>query len=207
MRRGRMRLEVSGGFWLLVAWLNYLDGQGLVPLALLACGLHELGHWFVLSLLGAEVRAVRLTAVGAEMEAARALSYGGEMLATLAGPGVNLALALVFCRLPGGQAFAGLNLVLACFNLLPVGRLDGGRTLRCLLSWLWGPGAALRAGRWLDRALTGGLVLFGALSTCLGGGVTLLLTAGWLFSGLEWEKTGKRTCHPGRKRVKWAYRM
>lgn len=43
MRLGRV--EVTGGFLLLTAWLNYLDRQGVVPLALLACALHELGHW------------------------------------------------------------------------------------------------------------------------------------------------------------------
>ena len=35
MRLGRV--EVTGGFLLLTAWLNYLDRQGVVPLALLAC--------------------------------------------------------------------------------------------------------------------------------------------------------------------------
>ena len=65
MRLGRV--EVTGGFLLLTAWLNYLDRQGVVPLALLACALHELGHWAALRALGARVRRVRLTAVGAEM--------------------------------------------------------------------------------------------------------------------------------------------
>ena len=37
MRLGRV--EVTGGFLLLTAWLNYLDRQGVVPLALLACAL------------------------------------------------------------------------------------------------------------------------------------------------------------------------
>ena len=78
MRLGRV--EVTGGFLLLTAWLNYLDRQGVVPLALLACALHELGHWAALRALGARVRRVRLTAVGAEMEVDRTLSYGGEPL-------------------------------------------------------------------------------------------------------------------------------
>ena len=33
------RVEVTGGFLLLAAWLNYLDRQGIVPLALLSCAL------------------------------------------------------------------------------------------------------------------------------------------------------------------------
>ena len=56
MRMRLGRVEVTGGFLLLTAWLNYLDRQGVVPLALLACALHELGHWAALRALGARVR-------------------------------------------------------------------------------------------------------------------------------------------------------
>ena len=104
--------------------VNYLDRQGIVLLALLSCALHELGHLLVLRLLGVRVRRLSITAVGAEMETDRSLSYGGEILAALAGPLVNLVLALTFCRFSRGWVFAGLNLVLCCFNLLPVGRLE-----------------------------------------------------------------------------------
>ena len=177
------RVEVTGGALLLWAWLNYLDGQGIVPLALLACVLHELGHLLAVRLAGGRVRRMSITAVGAEMEVDRALSYGKEALAAAAGPGVNLALALVFCRLPGGGMFAGLNLALACFNLLPVGRLDGGRLLRCLLAWLLGPEAAWRAGRAVDGLLAGGLVLLGGRLLWMGASPTLLLAAVWLCCG------------------------
>ena len=140
MRLGRV--EVSAGCLLLLAWLNYWDTQGVVPLALAACLLHELAHYGALRLAGAGVRRVRLTAVGAEMEVEGALSYGGDCLAALAGPGCNLLLALGFCRWERGRLFAGLNLALGCFNLLPVGRLDGGRALYAGLAAAVGPGAA-----------------------------------------------------------------
>ena len=35
MRIGK--LEVTAPFFLMLAWLNYLDRQGLVPLCVLAC--------------------------------------------------------------------------------------------------------------------------------------------------------------------------
>ena len=180
-------MEVTGGFLLLAAWLNYLDGQGVVPLALLACALHELGHLLALRLLGAGVRRVTVTAVGAEMEVDRPLSYVGEILAALAGPLVSLALALVLCRLPGDALFAGPNLVLCCFNLLPIGRLDGGRVLRCTLSWLLGPQAAWRLCRWSDRLFSGAAAALGLFLLGAGAGPTLLLTALWLCCNLAQE--------------------
>lgn len=105
-------MEATGGFFLLAAWLNYLDRDRIVPLVMAACLLHELGHYLAIRLLGGDVKLIRLTAVGAEMVLSRPLSYGREGAAALAGPLVNLMLAALFCRWSWGQLFAGLNLVL-----------------------------------------------------------------------------------------------
>lgn len=180
MRVGRV--EAAPSFLLAAAWLNYLDRQNILPLALLACALHELGHYLAIRLLGGEVRRVRLTAIGAEMALESDLSYGREGFAALAGPGVNLVLALLFCRFEWGLTFSGLNLALGCFNLTPVGGLDGGRALRCTLALLAGPGLAEWAGEWLDRLFTGVLLGLGLLLAVGGGNFTLLLAALWLFA-------------------------
>lgn len=200
MRLGRV--EASGGFLLLLAWLNYTDSQGLVPLALLSCALHEGGHWLAIWAAGGEVKRVTLTVAGAEMALGRPLSYGRELACALAGPGVSLALAWLGSFLPGGALFAGINLVLAAFNLLPLSALDGGRALGCAAGMLAGPEAAARLAGLLDGLLAGGLLAGGAILAWRGGSVTLLLTAGWLFSSLCREKEGKRGCQIGGKRVK-----
>lgn len=204
MRVGRV--ELTGSFFLLATWLNYLDRQSVVPLALLACALHELGHYWAIRLLGGDVRLVRLTAIGAEMVLSRPLGYGTEGAAALAGPGVNLLLALFFCRWEWGMLFSGLNLALGCFNLLPVGRLDGGRALYCTLALLTGPDTATRVGEWLDRLFTGGLLAVGLLLLGAGGNLTLFLAALWLAAThvrKNWEKkSAKRACHTGWKQVK-----
>lgn len=186
MRLGR--LEVSCGFLLTIAWLNYLDRQCLVPMALLACALHELGHFAAIRCLGGDIGRVRLTAIGAEMELSRPLFGWREGAAALAGPAVNLILALLACRRVEGTVFAGLNLALACFNLLPVGSLDGGRALRCLLAALAGEDAARRAGERLDLCFTALALALGAVLAVKGGNITLLLAAVWMAGCLRREK-------------------
>lgn len=101
------RVEITGGFLLLAAWLNYLDRSFLVPEAMLACALHELGHYLAIRLLGGDVKIIRLTAIGAEMVLDRPLGYWQEGLSALAGPGVNLLLALLACGWEDGLVFAG----------------------------------------------------------------------------------------------------
>ncbi len=178
------RVEITGGFLLLAAWLNYLDRSFLVPEAMLACALHELGHYLAIRLLGGDVKIIRLTAIGAEMVLDRPLGYWQEGLSALAGPGVNLLLALLACGWEGGLVFAGLNLALALFNLAPMGRLDGGRVLYCVLALLFGPGLAGWAGRWLDRICTAALLGAGLILAGIGN-FTLLMAAIWLLAALR----------------------
>ena len=203
MRIGR--LELTGGFFLLLAWLNYLDRQFMLPTAAVACGLHEAGHYLVIRWMGGEIRFIRLTAVGAEMAVKRPLNYWQEGIAALAGPAVNLTLALVFCCWERTASFAGLNLLLAMFNLLPIGRLDGGRALHCTLALLAGPEWARQVGRGLDALcavflLGGGIILAGGI-----GNITLLVVALWLTAALikqnHW-KNRKKACQRIRKPVK-----
>lgn len=197
MRLGRV--EVTGGFLLLLAWLNYLDRSFLVPMALAACTAHELGHIAAIRLLGGSVKEVRLTAIGAELVLERPLAYWQEGLSALAGPGVNLLLALTGCRF--SLTFAGLNLALALFNLLPVGRLDGGRAVYCTLALLAGPGSADRVGRWLDCLCTASVTAAGLFLALRSGNITLLLAAFWLLAVFLRQNIRNRTCQRGGKKV------
>lgn len=172
--------EATGGFFLLMAWLNYLDRQMILPLALAACMLHELGHYWAIRAMGGSVKQIRLTAVGAEMIVSHSLNYWQEGIAALAGPAVNLLLARFFCCLGQETLFSGLNLVLGCFNLLPIRCLDGGRALHCALCLVVGPNAAEQVGKWLSRGFSS-LILTGGILLLRGGGnVTLLCVALWL---------------------------
>ena len=142
------------GFLLLGAALALLDGEGVLPWALLAAAVHELGHYTAVRLQGGAVKGLHLTISGGEMtlDRRRPLTYAGELAAILAGPGVSLVLAWAALRLgEEGWLLAGLSLCLGGFNLLPVWPLDGGRALGSCPTmrrrpgygpapWPWGPG-------------------------------------------------------------------
>lgn len=134
------KLEVAPGFWLLLLSALVVGAGEVLPLVALAAVCHELGHLAALRLAGAGVERLRLTARGAELWAdTRRLSYGRELLCTLAGPGVNLALALLLARLSGDYLLAGANLLQGAYNLLPLPELDGGRALYLAVSLLADP--------------------------------------------------------------------
>ena len=181
---------MSGGFLLLAALLYYLDTGALLLWTGAACALHELGHYGAIRLWGGGVSALRITCIGAEMvlSARRPLSRWGEVCSALAGPGVNLLLALGCARLApeageGLYLFSGINLALAAFNLLPVARLDGGRALYALLALVRGEETARRLSRVCSLAVSSALVLGSGLLLARGeANATLLLTAIWLLA-------------------------
>lgn len=178
------RAEFSAGGLLLLALLWYLDRDGILPWALLAALLHEGGHWCAIRLCGGQIIGLRVTAMGAEMRlsAARPLKPIPSMACALAGPAVNLAAALGSAH--GAERlgewaylFAGLNLSLALFNLLPLRRLDGGRTLCAGLSWLWSDRLGEAAAAFCEQVLLLLLLLGGAALLWLRHNATLLVTA------------------------------
>lgn len=187
---GRTRFFISPGFLLTAALLFYLDGT-VIFWALGAAALHELGHFWAISVLGGRVKSLRLTMVGAAMEldCGKPLSYWGEFLSALAGPAMSFLATWCGAKL-GLFLFAGLSLSLGIFNLLPVKQLDGGRCLYALMSCWRGPEAGERAlftaGCLTISALLGAAV--GVLK--LYGNFTLTLMSLWLICGMLAEKQG-----------------
>lgn len=174
------RIHCSRGFWLLLAALIYLDGCGIVLWSLLACAVHELGHWLVIRLAGGRVSALRLTAAGAEMtlDSAHPLSYGGEVAAALAGPAADL-LSAGLCARCGWYLPAGLCLCFGALNLIPALPLDGGRALSFALAGLEVRGAE-RVQRAVSAVCSGALLGLGWAAWRSAGNLSLLCTALWL---------------------------
>lgn len=156
-------------------------GVVLVGLVFAIIVLHELGHALVARRYGCRTREILLLPIGGLAQMERMPDRPrDELLVALAGPAVNVGLALVLAIVvaasgasfdPGRAATIGgalasqllwINVTLAAFNLLPAFPMDGGRVLRALL--------ALRLGR--DRA------------TRIAGGVGRVLAAVFVAAGL-----------------------
>lgn len=122
----KVRLHPSAILWLSV--LGYLRPKIVLPF-LLSAVLHELGHALALFRMGQPPREICFRLEGARMTTPP-LSYRQELLCAMAGPAVSLFLGLT---LPFFPMLGGYSLCLGLFNLLPLGSLDGGRMLRCIL--------------------------------------------------------------------------
>lgn len=183
------RVEVSCLFLLLCAWLVYRDTSTVVLQGLLACLLHEMGHYAALLQINNSVKQIRITVFGAKLMPEKSMNYDEELFVAATGPGVNLALAYLFCKIPEGDAFAGMNLALGVFNLLPIGELDGSRMLRCLLSLAISPERAAEISRYLDFCFTASFVVLGLFLAIQSHNLTMLLMSLWLLKRSVQKKT------------------
>ena len=185
------KIIVSPTVPLLLALFVLLSSPLVLGALLLAALTHELGHCAMLRWLQARVTAVRITALGAEMRIEGRLSYGGEVLAAAAGPAVNLLLAPLLAY--GGHLwemlylFAGTQLVLGLFNLLPILPLDGGSMLWNLLAWITEPYTADRVMTAVGFGTAAVLTLAAIWAAWQGGGFFFLLAA----LGLLWQPLGQ----------------
>ena len=169
-----IQLAVHVSFFLLLAWVAFEGWQVghwlgvcwsvLTLLTFFVCViLHELGHSFTAMYFGIRVGRILLMPIGGMAEFDEIPRQPGrELLITLAGPAVNFVIAGLLWLAIGlrgdadypstatefAQAILYANLVMGCFNFLPVFPMDGGRILRAMLAWRL---PYLRATYWASR--------------------------------------------------------
>ena len=172
---------------------------------------HEFGHSLVAKRLGVRVSHISILPIGGMAHMSIQPNRSDqELRIALAGPAVNLALALpgVVWLLTGGPSelpdprtgstaadfliwFTGTNMALGLFNLLPAFPMDGGRVLRSILvprlGELRATELAVRVGRWIAF----GMVLLAIFASPDEGGpmfATVLLVIAlfiWALGGRE----------------------
>jgi Zn-dependent protease/CBS domain-containing protein len=158
-----IQLRIHITFLLLIAWLAfgyYTQGGSAVAasrvifvlLLFLCVVLHEFGHAFAAKAFGINTPDITLLPIGGVARLERMPEEPmQELVIAVAGPMVNVVIALGLLIAGGAQAFVNpstsameggglitqlmtINILLVLFNLLPAFPMDGGRVLRALLA-------------------------------------------------------------------------
>lgn len=210
-----IKIFVHWTFFLLIGWIftmHMVAGRGPAAaamgvafiLALFGCVvLHELGHALAARRYGIGTRDITLLPIGGVARLERIpRNPTHELVVALAGPAVNVVIALViligFLVIGGaevawklfalqGNFFAQLmtvNIFLVIFNLIPAFPMDGGRVLRALLARRLD---YARATRIAARVGQGIAVVLGISGLFVLGNPMLLLVALFVFFGARAE--------------------
>ena len=185
---------VHATFLILIAWIgigSWMEGGSASEViadltfivALFGCiVLHELGHALTARRYSIRTRDITLLPIGGIARLERMPDEPRqELLVALAGPAVNLAIAVVLAAwLNATGAISGLqgldvlegtfaerllavNLLIMVFNLLPAFPMDGGRALRALLATRMDYVAATQIAANIGQAMAFGFGLLGLL--------------------------------------------
>ncbi|GHU59228.1 hypothetical protein FACS1894133_5540 [Clostridia bacterium] len=131
----RFRLSLCFSFFAMLSVFLTLDTTGFGLFGIAACLVHEFGHLAAVAATRAGISGVELYGGGIRIHNIRQ-----NTAVTLSGCAANFA---VFAVLAGGSltmlTFAVINLFVGCFNLLPVGCLDGRVFLESLLTRRFAP--------------------------------------------------------------------
>jgi Zn-dependent protease/CBS domain-containing protein len=199
-------------FFLLLAWIAAVhwtrggaeaavDGVLFIVLLFVCVVLHEFGHVFAARIYGIRTSDVTLLPIGGVASLERMPEKPGqEIVVALAGPAVNLVIALVLvlglgagfdltqmtqleeARSSMAGRVAAANVALCVFNLIPAFPMDGGRVLRALLALPLGYTRATRVAATIGQVLAFGFALLGLLGNPL-----LILIAVFIFLAASGE--------------------
>jgi stage IV sporulation protein FB len=197
-------VPVSLSPWLiLIMAVMLVTGQGnMLCIAVIAIGLHEIGHALCARALGMPVSEVYFFPLGGTSRLAMPLEEAGwrEAVMALFGPAINLALALIAIEVQQHvlhsdalAPFIMANLTVCAFNLLPALPMDGGRALRAMLVAVVGPDRATRFCVLLSKCIAIGIVGLFLYSLFSGAAQWFALPIGiFLFISAHQEKMNMR---------------
>lgn len=140
-----VKLEFSFWFFAVLAVFVALAGNSPVVYLSLPIITHELGHMAAIAATKTKLERMRFTAFGVEVRKAQGqrLKPVAEVFVSIAGILANLtaaALLHIFAvKSMGVMLVISANLVIAGFNLLPIGNLDGGEITRTIAEYFFKP--------------------------------------------------------------------
>jgi Zn-dependent protease/CBS domain-containing protein len=184
-----VRIHVTFLLFLIWIWAAYYqrggsgaawEGVAFVALLFLCVLLHEFGHIFAARRYGVNTPEVTLWPFGGIARLERIPEKPSEeLIVALAGPAVNVVIALVLLIALGGHVgmehiesienpntsllakLAAANIFLVVFNLIPAFPMDGGRVLRAILAMNMSHAQATQTAASIGQALAIGFGLLG----------------------------------------------
>jgi len=205
-------VRVHFTFFLLLAWIGAahwtrggpaeaIDGIVFILLLFLCVVLHEFGHIFAARRYGIRTPDVTLLPIGGVASLERMPEKPSqEIIVALAGPAVNLVIAVLLMVVLGARfdftqmaqleqaqtsligRVAAANVALLVFNLIPAFPMDGGRVLRALLAIGLGYTRATRIAASIGQGLAVVLAIVGLMGNPL-----LVLIAVFIFLAASGE--------------------
>jgi len=198
-------------FFMLLAWvgLNFGAAGAVFLVLLFGCVLlHEFGHVFAARAFGVRTPDVTLYPIGgvARLERMPA-NPKQELIVALAGPAVNVVIALALFLLVGAGTVLGamtnlggsfliqlavVNVWLVAFNMIPAFPMDGGRVLRSVLAMRMGRAKATEIAVSVGKVMAVLLGIYGFFSLNL----TLMIIAVFVYMIASAEATSERQSNP-----------
>jgi Zn-dependent protease len=207
-------IRIHFTFLLFLAWVGFSGGPNggmiwtLFVIAIFGCVvLHELGHALVAKRLGISTRDITLYPIGGIAMLDGRPNPKQELWIALAGPAVNVVLALVMLvcltiRMRGLpplsfdpqhtsflEALLVANGMLALFNMIPAFPMDGGRVLRAALGLKMSEARSTQIAGGIGQGLAIGLAIAGVRTQSF----IWLLIAFFVFMGASQEITATVT--------------
>lgn len=196
--------------WQSGGWSGAMGVTALFLLLFLSVLLHEFGHALAARSFGIRTPDITILPIGglARLERAPASPWQ-EFVITVAGPAVNVVIALALAPFVGREFALSqllsnaelfnlrltddllanvflLNVVLVKFNLIPAFPMDGGRIFRAILATQMSHLAATRVAAWVGQGIAVLFVLY-SFSTWEEGNFMLLVIAVFIFLGAGQE--------------------
>lgn len=146
-RKDRFGFKINPLFWLVIGsgvWTGYFIELFTLFVVVL---IHELGHLVAAQAVGWRIRSLELLPFGGVLKVDEwgTVSARDEVIVALAGPFQHLFMILfsLFFYYAGYWSehwtvyFIQANGMIACFNLLPIYPLDGGKVLQAVMSFFF----------------------------------------------------------------------